>query len=93
MRFANDRTGEVNGLVKVLYRGIDDADGRVTWVCCCACSPWSKFQVRGCDLARTLSCGCVLPERFRRLGGIRVMPLSNHPVGQVADIGALPMAA
>jgi len=93
MRSAKDRTSEVNGLVKVQYRGIDDADGCVTWVCSCACSPWSKFSVRGADLKRTLSCGCAPAERIRRRSAIRIMPMSGEPVGHVAEIGALPMAA
>lgn len=46
MRSASDRTGEVNGIVTALYRGIDE-DGCPTWMCCCACTPTSKFRVRG----------------------------------------------
>jgi len=93
MRFAKNRAGEVNGLVNVLYRGIDDKDGYVTWVCCCACTPWSKFRVRGADLERTLSCGCAPAEGIRRRSAIRIIRMSGDLVEHVADIGALPMAA
>jgi len=78
--------------VNVLYRGIDE-NGFPTWVCSCACTPWSKFRVRGADLERTLSCGCVPAERVRCRSAIRIMPMSGDLVEHVADIGALPMAA
>lgn len=67
MRFANDRTAEVNGLVKALHRGIDDRDGCAVWVCSCACNPSSKFRVRGKELRKTLSCGCLSPQADRAL--------------------------
>lgn len=66
MRSATDRTGEVNGIVTALYRGIDE-DGFTTWVCTCACKPSSKFLVRGNELAKTLSCGCLSPQAERAL--------------------------
>ena len=73
-----DRTGEVNGLIKVLYRGADTEDRYVIWICVCACCPESKFPVLGCELARTLSCGC-LPPKARRTRSEKVseMVLTN----------------
>lgn len=93
MRSAKDRTGEVNGLLNVLYRGIDE-NGFPTWVCSCACTQWSKFRVRGADLERTLSCGCVPAERVRRRSCVTTMPTVSDSIGQeVVHLPALPMAA
>lgn len=98
-RYAKDRTGEVNGLVKVLYRAIDE-DGYVTWVCSCACSPTSKFRVRGIELKTTLSCGCLAPQ-LRDVQTAKLIPFSvpgyTEPAelsqGRSAHLIALPQAA
>lgn len=98
MRSAIDRIGEVNGIVTALYRGVDE-NGFPTWVCSCACKPSSKFRVRGNELTKTLSCGCLPPQAERALMRRRSFLIaggaldSGDPVRASAYPFELPLAA
>jgi hypothetical protein len=99
LRRAKDRTGEENGLVRVMYRGIDDEDGFVVWVVSCACCPVSKFHVKGVELKETMSCGC-LPPQTKRTRGRLVAPsmienqlFTGLSANKSANPSELPLAA
>jgi hypothetical protein len=59
MRHSIDLTGQIFGLLTVLYRGVDNG-GFVVWICSCRCHPESKIPVMGATLksGQTKSCGC-----------------------------------
>jgi len=60
MRRSNDLTGQIFGLLTVLYRGVDNG-GCVIWICSCRCHPESKISVLGSELnsGQAGSCGCL----------------------------------